>query len=86
MKKNVCNTCGFFYQYYTKSYNCFNKTRIGKCKKKAKITDYHDSCELWQDNTEKREMQRFASMATLAEISQHIKELTQILRENSIEK
>jgi len=81
--KQTCENCGYFYLYYTKGYDCFNKTRMGLCNKHHhKAIDRDETCEGWKNAERRKEARQRISLETLETAVTYIKEISQILKEN----
>lgn len=81
MKENICNDCGYYYEYYTKGYNCFNKATHGYCNSQRKTVHNKESCERWKDNEKRWEARKRISLETLEEAVKYIREIAKILKE-----
>ena len=82
MKKQICENCHYFYEYYTKSYACFNRTRRGKCSKHRSDFKIDNSCEHFKHNERRIEARKRISLETLEVAAKYIKEIAQILKED----
>ena len=80
--EKICKNCGYYYEYYTKSYDHFNKASHGFCNSQRKIVNNSESCEKWKGNEKRQEARKRISLETLETSVKYIREIAQILREN----
>jgi len=80
-KTNLRKLSLYFHEYYTKSYDHFNKTRHGLCNKHHSDFKKDDFCEYFKDNEKRIEARKRISLETLETTAKYIKEIAQILKE-----
>ena len=78
-EKKRCWNCFYYASFYTKGDGCFRQEKIGTCNKHNKTVAKQDTCEKWL--LRPRQRAETISMTSLAEISEHLAELKQILKE-----
>lgn len=83
--KQQCGNCHYFYLYYTKGYDKFNKTRCGTCNKHNKDVKEAYFCEFWKDFEKKIESRKKVSLQTLEICVNYIHDIAQILKESQEE-
>ena len=77
-EKNKCKNCGYYNAFYTKSYDHFNKTKKGMCRKQRQMTEERQICEHWKDNSMRAEAAKRVSLDTLERAIRYIGEIAQI--------
>lgn len=80
-----CENCYYYIEYYTKSFDHFNKTKSGFCKNRRQYIKGKEVCEQWKDNEIKKETRKRISMETLENAITYIREIAQILKEENDE-